>query len=259
MKKFQWKKGDIRIIRGALDTFALRGTGTPGRKPAVIQAVNDYQTELQKIYSDWSDTLADDLADADPSEHDDIIKKALAALLLLLRNAGRTVLPDAVELGLDGDPHNPDVLKLLSNAMEENDGYLEDGLIPDIDAKLRQGLSGQDILEAIAAGSGAAAILGLLNQFLGRVESYSGEMWDVYNRTVGDVADEHGNRIFWRLDHDYDGHHCDQCLEFGDKVYSSYADLLEQSGGVTPANGTDCGQWDKCELIELETGEEPPI
>ena len=232
------------------DAFALRGTGTPGRKPAAILAVNAYQKKLQRIYSEWADDLADDLADADPSEQDDILKKALAALLLLLRDAGRTALPDAVELGLGGDPHNPDVLKILAAAMEANDDYLEDSLVPDLDAKLREGLSGQDLLEAIATGAGAAAIGGLLATMTGRVEGYAGTWWSVFNQTTGDAIDERGGKIRWSLDES--AKHCIDCAEFGDTVYDSYQDLLERTGGLTPGRGVRCDGNCRCILEEVD-------
>ena len=238
----------------APDAFALRGTGTPGRKPAAILAVNAYQNKLQRIYRDWADTLADDLADADPSEHDDIIKAALAALLLLLRNAGRTALPDAVTLGLGDDTINPDVLKVLTDALTANEDYLSDSLLPDLDSKLRQGLSEQDILEAIAAGAGAAAIGGLLQTMLGRVGSYAGGFWDVYNRTRGDAIDEHGKRLRWSRDDSIpDSSHCENCWEFGNQEYNSYSEMLEITGGLTPGSpALICGSNCRCELEEID-------
>ncbi len=236
------------------DIFALRGTGTPGRKPAAITAVNDYQTELQRIYSEWSDTLADDLADADPSEQDDIIKAALLALLALLRDAGRKALPEAVALGLGDVPHPPEVLKLLAAAVGDNDKFLAESLLPDLEKKIEDTLADPDIQDAIESGSGAEAIGGGLAGMLARIGAYAGAFWSLTNQSSGIAAGEHGKKIRWVLDEQ--AQHCATCEEYGDTTYDSYEDLLTETNGITPSQGTIC--QNNCRCLLIETDEDTP-
>ena len=236
----------------APDAFALRGTGTPGRKPAAIQAVNSYQNKLQLIYSDWADELSDDLADADPSEQDDIIKKALAALLLLLRNAGRTALPNAVTLGLGDVAHTPEILKLLAEAVNSNDKNLDDSLLPDLEQKIRSILDDDDIQDAIVSGKGAEAISGGLAGMLGRIATYAGAYWMLTNQATGTAAKENGKKIIGYLD--ADAQHCSECPLYQSEegtVYDSYDDYLEATGGLTPGL-FQCGPNCRCRIVEAD-------
>src|SRR3990172_6775656 len=235
----------------ASERFAdLRGAGRPGAKPKAVQAVNTYQTELSRIYSRWSDDLSAQLAEADPDERDDFLAAALAALLVSLRAEGRKRITDALMLALDGEPPTPEMLQELTDAISENDGYLADSLIPAIRAKIEAGLIDEDVLAALGIGEGAAAIGGILDTLGGRVAMYAGGWWALFNTIAGLGAKESGKPIRWARD--FLAHHCDTCLEFGDTTYDSYDDLIAQTGGITPANGTDCGGNCRCSLYEID-------
>ena len=235
----------------ASERFAdLRGAGRPGAKSKSIQAVNAYQTELSRIYSRWSDDLADQLAQAEPDERDDILEVALAALLVSLRNEGRKRITDGLMLALDEEPPTAEMLQELTDAVAANDRYLADSLIAAIRAKIEAGLIDEDVLAAIGIGVGDEAIGGILDTLGGRVAMYAGGWWALFNTIAGLGAKEHDKPIRWARD--FLAHHCDTCLEFGDRDYESYEALLAETGGITPANGTDCKSQCRCSLYELD-------
>ena len=237
---------DLLTWRSIPDAFSVRGAGRPGAKTKEAQAVNAYTETLQREYKAWAEDLAYDLEDADEDEHDDIIRDALAALLLLLKKHGQEALPQAMTLGLDGHLPDGDIMQLLSDAMDENDNFLKDSLIPDIGQKIRNAFLDDDVKQALASGAGAAALSGVLNTMLGRVGNYAGAFWKLYNESKGEVARDNEFGVRWNLDDR--AHHCEDCLEYGDTTYDSYDDLLSQTGGVTPANGTACGDGCRCWL-----------
>jgi len=228
----------------------LRGAGHPGAKSKPVQAVNAYQTELSHIYSRWSDDLAAQLAEAEPGERDDILEAALVALLISLRAEGRKRITDGLMLALDGEPPTPEMLQELTDAISENDSYLADSLVPAIRSKIEAGLVDEDVLAALGIGEGAVAIGGILDTLGGRVAMYVGGWWALFNTIAGLGAKEHGKPVRWARD--FLAHHCDTCLEFGDRDYESYEALLAETGGITPANGTDCQGNCRCSLYELD-------
>jgi len=235
----------------AAERFAdLRGAGRPGAKPKAVQAVNAYQRELERIYSRWSDDLAAQLTEAEPDERDDILAAAFAALLVSLRAEGRKRITDALMLALDGEPPTPEMLQELTDAISENDRYLADSLIPSIRAKIEAGLIDEDVLAALGIGAGAEAIGGILDTLGGRVAMYAGGWWALFNVIAGLGAKESGKPIRWSRD--FMAHHCDTCLEFGDRDYPSWDDMLAETGGVSPASGTDCGSNCRCSIYELD-------
>src|SRR3989304_1748319 len=185
----------------ASERFAdLRGAGRPGAKSKPVQAVNAYQTELSRIYSRWSDDLADQLAEAEPDERDDILEVALAALLVSLRAEGRKRITDAAILAWDDTAPTPERLAALSEAIKSNDRYLSESLIPAIRSKSEAGLTDEDILLAIEAGEGDKVFGSLLMTMAARVAAYSGAWWSIYNRILGDKIQEKGKKIIAYLD-----------------------------------------------------------
>lgn len=226
------------------DTFAA--------KPAdPTAAVNRYQAQLQQDFEDWADDLAGELEDEpDDDAQDEIIAAALLALLLLLKKRGADTLPQALKLAFGGKPPTDAALKMLAAQVAANEGYLTDSLLPALRDKLKAVMADEDVKAAIVAGAGKAAIAGALAAMGTRVGGYASELWDTYNKAVGERAKENGKKIFWKRDPQ--AQHCDECLEYGDRTYDSYEALLEETGGVTPSSGTTCGDNCHCELQELD-------
>jgi hypothetical protein len=248
--KYSWGSGDVEI-EDAPETFQadLRGSG-PGARSKPLRAVNEYQRELESIYTAWSRETAQALTGIDdPQERDDLIGERLAALLLLLRNAGRTALPQALALGA-GDAPTPEMYAELLRMMQENDQYLEDSLIPALREKLQQAFNDEDILAALAlsAATGQRAIEDTLRTRIARVAYYAGAFWALYCHTFGLNLTGQGKRVRWKLE--ALANHCGTCLEFGDKNYESFEAMLAVTGGVYPSHGTDCGNNCRCVLVE---------
>lgn len=238
-----------QTVETGSETFAdVRGTGRPGRRAKQIEAVNAYQRELEAEYEEWADELAQDLAGAstDGGERDRVIEAALAALLLALLMLGRRRLPEAMEMGLGDTPPTVEALRDLAAAVEANERYLRESLLPDIERKLRAGLEDPDVRLALGAGRGEEAIGGLLRTMEARAALYAGAWWGMYNRAVGAGAGE--GPVRWLLDPTVKSH-CQTCLEFGDREYPSYAAMLQVTGGIVPSAGTQCDGNCRCVLV----------
>jgi len=216
----------------------LRGGG-PGRRPKAIEFVNDYQRDLEEIYDDWSRKLARDLAAADEDRRDEILAAALAALLVLLRQSGR----ERMAAWLASVEPTPEVLQALADAVAENDRLVEQSLLPAIERKVRDGLRDEDILKALALGTGAAALAGLLATSRARAALYAGGLWSFMQEATGLTAKA---RVYWRLEPR--AQHCVTCLAFGDKAYDSFEAMLRETGGAWPSHGTQCDGNCRCWL-----------
>jgi len=222
----------------------LRGGG-PGRRSKAIVHVNTYQRALEDIYADWSEDLARDLAAAeDDDRREEILAAALAALLLRLRQEGR----ESMAEWLSSVEPTPEVLQALADAVAENERLLEQNLLPAIERKVRGGLQDEDILRALALGTGAAALAGLLTTIRARVALYAGALWSFMQHAIGLGAP---GRVYWHLDPL--AHHCASCLAFGNKEYESFDAMLRETGGIWPSHGTDCAGNCRCSLEAVAT------
>jgi hypothetical protein len=112
---------DVLAFRA--ETFA-RGSG-PGRRSAATNAVNAYQQDLQRAYQEWSQDLADDVAETDDEdERRQIIEAALAALAALLIARSHAGLTAAFTAGLAGSAPNPAMLAYLASQMQNADDLI---------------------------------------------------------------------------------------------------------------------------------------
>lgn len=228
--------------RHKTETFAA----TPSGKAKT--AVNKYQLDLEGDYQDWAEDTAAKLAAASSdSKREEVLAAALLLLLALLKRKGKDAIPEAAVIALSGADPIAAIDDLVSDAISENDDYLSDSLIPDIEKKVKAGLLDPGIIAALAAGEGAAAFLALLQTETSRVGSYSGEWWKTYNSAVGLVADENGSKVTSYLDPRAD--HCGECPEFaetGGKVYGSWKEYQDATGGRVPGEfecGPNCRCW----------------
>ena len=218
----------------------LRGGG-PGRKPKAIEYVNRYQREIEDIYDEWTEDLARDLARSeDDDQREEILAAALAALLLALRRAGHERYADWLS---EVEPTS-EVLAALAEAVAENDRLLEQSLLPAIEQRVRRGLIDEDVLRALGAGAGAAALYGLMAAGRSRVSLYAGGLWSFMQHAAGLSAE---GAVFWQLDPR--AQHCTTCLAYGNREYDSFEAMLAETGGVWPSHGTDCDGQCRCSLL----------
>lgn len=230
-------------LKSLFETYRTELKAKRGRQRKEIEAVDRYQAELISEYEDWADEWMDELG---AGEDDALVDEKLALLLLLLIALGRKRLPDALELALGKESVTPDMLERAVVVMRENERYLTESLIPDLRAKLKKAYSDPDIQIAISGGDGPETVRAVLQTVASRVGMYAGEMWDLYNYTFGLMADEKGRKVFWARDENAD--HCQTCLDYGDREYESFAAMLVETGGISPANGTDCLSRCRCHL-----------
>ncbi len=195
------------------------------------RAVNAYQQTLEGVYADWADETAGKLANADnDTARKAAIAAAIALLLARLKKLGKENLPDAVKLAAGEIPDS--LAGMLSDAIDENDSFLEDSLGPAIEDKVVGAFGSSDILAALASGAGATAFAGLLGTMAGRVAMYANAFWKLNNQTKGEVSD---GPIKWVLDKTVKDH-CSDCSQWGGQEWPSYQDMLDETGGLYPGN-----------------------
>lgn len=221
-----------------------RGTGA-GKLKAWEQATNSYQKSLAEIYEDWSGSLASDLDDADTEdEQKAIVASALTSLSTQLTQLGHIKIVTGMVLGLGDAAPKPQTVVDIAKMMEENDYYITNSLIPDINNRLNTGLLDPDVIA-----SGSIAILGILSALQARVESYAGAMWTAVqlgSATAAEVGTETGDtsgKVAWVLDNQ--AQHCDDCLEFAGE-YDSFDDMMLKTSGRLPGQvqcSANCRCW----------------
>ena len=213
--------------------------------PKWERATNAYQQELQRTWADWADRTAGDLAGAETEEErDDITDEAVAAIVIALMLLGRKHLPQALTLGLGGDPSSPEGIRILADAMLENERYLNDSLAPAIRTKLEQGIAGDP-----AIATDAASLGGLLGTFNARVGNYAGAFWALIARGVIDKVSqrEDANEVPTRIVLDPNAKHCEECPQYA-KEYDNFQAMLAETGGRVPGQ-FKCNGNCRCTLL----------
>jgi len=231
-----------------------RGGGR-GRRTKEIVAVNAYQTLLEDDYSEWADTFSDDLSQAENDEsRKAVIIAALAILLLLLQNNGRKNIPEAMFLAIGKEPPTTEMLQMMVDRVAENDRYLAESLIPDLQAKIERALADADIQLAFQMGieAGRDAIRAILQTVEVRIAMYAGAWWKVFQMATGMLSDVHQKAYRWNLD-PLVKDHCQDCLDWGDRTYDSFAVMLQTTGGRGPGWGNKCGGNDRCSGEEIDS------
>lgn len=244
------------VIAQAVEYLALRGGG-PGRPPAEISAVNRYQRDLEAAYDDWADDAVRKLAaEKDDGKRDALLALLLGVLLTRLTDIARVDLPNAVAMGAGQINPTPDMYKKLAEIMAENEQYLENSLIPAIQAKLRNALMDPELRQSLYTGdaSGLQTIRGWFQTFRSRIASYAGAWWRLYNWSVGMSIDDQRLTVTAYLDPQ--AHHCGECPLYhseGGEFYDNFDQYLGATGGRVPGEfecDGNCRCW-------LEFG--PPI
>ena len=221
----------------------VRGRGRRAAQPWE-KTVNDYQRELRARFDQWAEETANDLAEADEDDRDEML---LAALLLLereLSRTGRNNILDAVAEGVGDDPFRREYIDVAGSHMASNERYLS-GFMRDMRLGIRDllgiGLVGFALRDRIIDSYGA------------RTEQYAGEAWGALQETVGERSETlEDPRVYWRLD--MQAEHCDVCLEYGENEYASYHEMLAQTGGSAPGINTTCDGNCRCSLETITEG-----
>jgi hypothetical protein len=222
--------------------------------PKWERATNAYELELRRTYQAWVDDTAKALAEIDDEqEFDEKLDEAVEALVAALVLLGRRGLPEAYQLGLADLPSSPQGIQELSEALVSNEDFLLNSFGPDVRSKMRQRVSEEPLIR-----TDKVSLAAVLATFLARVGSYAGAFWTLVQRGFGDrVRQDPGEpKVRWVLD--ARAKHCETCLANGSvagKVYDSFDDLLNQTGGALPAWGTRCDGNCRCWLeVQAKSG-----
>ena len=225
-------------VRSIFDAQKARRTRR-GRPSKPIAAVNSYESELRKIYDEWADTFADDLAETkdEDGDIDAIIALALLLLLSQLQDLGRKNIPAGLWMGLGDTAPTPEVLTYLATLVGENDKYLADSFIPDLKAKIGKALADPDVLLAFATSkeAGRDAIRAYLGTMDARIGSYAGTWWRAQNYGAGSSAKADSKPIKAFLDPA--ASHCEECPLYhdeGGREYKSFDDYLATTSQRVP-------------------------
>ncbi len=206
--------------------LSQRGDGFGNKSPTVFTAVNDYQAALDLLYVLWMAEFIKDLShEKSRADQLTLIEIGIGLLLADLITAGHKSVPQAIKLAGIKKP-SQDLRLFVEEDLTTLDKLLETSLVADLRRKLRE-----DTLK----GESIETITKTLGSFQGRVRSYAGGWWGLYNRAVG----EHEGPVFWRIDPTVEKH-CMTCLDFGNRLYDSFERLVKSTGGIWPAHNTNC-------------------
>jgi hypothetical protein len=232
--------------------FALR---LKSGGPKWERATNAYELELRRTYQTWADDTATALAKTeDQDDFDDELAAAVALLIGRLRQLGRRRLPEAYTLGLGGVPASPAGFGELSSAIASNDDYLTNSLGPDIQRKAAARVQDDPLIRADVATMGA-----VLLTYLARVGSYSGAYWTMVQRGFGDRIKQEeeasGEKVPVQWRRDPQAKHCQTCLDYGNREYDSWDDMISMTGGVFPNYQTICVPNCRCSVYAYINGQ----
>ena len=110
------------------------------------------------------------------------------------------------------------------------------------------------MVAALASGAddAAVAVRAALESFVGRVRQYGSALYALATQVYGEGS--RGEPVRWNLDDSIpDSSHCSDCLQYGDREYRSYDDMLAETGGLFPgspalADSGNCRCWITAEM-----------
>lgn len=224
---------------------ALRGKKKPGRKPKWEALVNGYQLELGEEFVLWAQQFSVDLENADEDTREELLRVAVAIWMAYMVNKSRDELFEGYLIGLGDLEFDRARVLQVGQLMADNERYINNSLAPDMRTRLRDIMANPAILAL-----GSVGILSELLKMQSRVEMYAGAQWAAIQFAVGEVAKEneaegHGG-VYWRLDPQ--AKHCNDCLDYGDRYYESYDQMLSLTGGAVPGAGVQCASNCRCSL-----------
>lgn len=228
---------------GEVETFAA----LTASEIEALDAVEEYEREIELAYIEEAEKIASGLNRAkDEDARRLVLAAGLAALLIRLRNIGRVNLQKALALGLGDMQPGPDLIRDLADAIRENENYLANFVGVDLKRKVEKAIEDEDTMAALGTDVAKASLMAAMMTSLARAVSYGGAFWSLNQYAKASKAQLLGGRIYWRLEPGAD--HCQTCLTYGNTWYDDMDDLLEKTGGVWPANGTDCSQHCRCSI-----------
>jgi len=210
--------------------FAASRFRGPRSRRTWEKEINKYQVQIGLIYDKWLQDLANELEEADPDEHQDIIDRELAVLATALTMAGRSAIVGAGNMGLGARPPSPAYLAALSKKIQENEDYVDSSFIPAAKTRLQDALRDPDVQAA-----GVIGLMGYMAALGSRAQQYAGAAWTAVQIGVGEAAKqtelEGGGAVRWILDEE--AQHCPDCPAFAGE-YESIDDLLAVTNGRLP-------------------------
>jgi len=139
------------------------------QRDSFLKNTDAYRNELKGIYEEW---VGDYLKDLETVPEEDRREYIAAALLLLgqqLKERQRRRLLEAFNLGLAGDPPSPESLQKLADHITEQEWYVDNSLVPDLEVYFLEHVGEPDYRE------------GLLRR-AARVGLYAGAFWAATQR-----------------------------------------------------------------------------
>lgn len=239
----QQKAGKKETLSAYLaDKFAALRRDPPGLPRTWEEIVNSYQEELGDMWEEFATEVAEAIMTVDdPTMQTEIALSMLSQFADDMAYVGREYIFDSAVEGLaDTDP-DASLLAIAGMRMATNEGFITESLVPSIRDRLTVFFS--DPVNVISS----VAIVSMLMPMQARVESYAGQAWATVNESVGEYARKNNLPVYWMRDELAE--HCESCLEFGSREYSSYDALLAETGGVLPADGTLCRGNCRCSLL----------
>ena len=204
---------------------------------------NRYQVELRMLYAEWMDDLVLDMEEFDQVV-EEIIDASIFRLETQLVTLSRQRIFEGYDLGFGAGKvdYTTDIVGDLASIMVQNEEYIEQSLIPDVRARIREAMSDPKFILL-----GVAFLIDQLGRMGARLEMYAGAEWKAINKGVGAYARANNLPVYWSRDSL--AKHCASCLDFGEQEYASFDDLLAITGGVLPADGTICRGNCRCSLL----------
>lgn len=141
------------------------------QRDANLKATNSYRNDLKDIYEIWLSEFLDELEDIeDEGDRREYIAVALLLLGSRLKEIQRIGLLEGFNLGLAGEPPSPEALGELSNYIREQEGYIDESLVPSLEAHFLDRLD--ELVEI-----GQEAFEDSLARRVARVALYAGAFW----------------------------------------------------------------------------------
>ncbi len=244
----------------------------PGRRP-FTQMVNEYQGELLALYDAWVHGLGEAVDEEKPDSIERLGMLVDSHIVLLgneMQALGRRRIREAVAHGLHDTEPSPEALRLMADAVEQNDKFITESLLPDVRERTLRDLS-KVLWEPVTMASGThlyadvtgALVLGVLEVLRGRVATYAGAMWAAGFQGAGiwikdsdagrSLQGYKPHRVKWQLDPNANHckksayhHGCEQCAG----TYDSWSELP-----TVPAGDVTCLGNCRCQILVEEGGQ----